>query len=249
MFKAVREMSAVRRFFCAAVLLTISALICLVAFSSGTTGSAATEPAGELAFEVVEMSVDAVEKSYLDGRRKELDDPASEVIAGSAGIKRNALTRSTFRKAAQKAAQLGGYARETVAANQMSYNDYYTLLQIVEAEATGGDRRSKQLIANVVLNRVRDEHFPDTVYDVVWESVDGNAQFSPTVDGRIESCEITRDTIEAVDDVLAGADESEGALFFLARSASESSSVAWFDSRLDRLFEYGGHEFYTFSET
>ena len=32
MFKAVREMSAVRRFVCAAVLLTISALICLIAF-------------------------------------------------------------------------------------------------------------------------------------------------------------------------------------------------------------------------
>ena len=58
---------------------------------------------------------------------------------------------------------------------------------------------SKLLVANVILNRVEDSHFPDTISEVVWEKVDGYAQFSPTEDGRIYSCTITESTIEAVD--------------------------------------------------
>ena len=56
--------------------------------------------------------------------------------------------------------------------------DYYALLQIVEAEATGGDMKSKILIANVVLNRVKDSRFPDTIYEVVWEKDGGVATVS-----------------------------------------------------------------------
>ena len=94
----------------------------------------------------------------------------------------------------------------------MDGNDYYTLLQIVEAEATGGDIKSKILIANVVLNRVKDSRFPDTIYDVVWQTAGGSPQFSPTDDGRIYTVSITDDTIEAVDRALAGEDYSQGAL-------------------------------------
>ena len=70
----------------------------------------------------------------------------------------------------------------------MDGNDYYTLLQIVEAEATGGDIKSKILIANVVLNRVKDSRFPDTIYDVVWQTAGGSPQFPlPTTAGSIRS--------------------------------------------------------------
>ena len=55
--------------------------------------------------------------------------------------------------------RIGQYAQETVRQNQMNTTDYYTLLQIVEAEATGGDMKSKILIADVVLNPVR-QPFP-----------------------------------------------------------------------------------------
>ena len=54
--------------------------------------------------------------------------------------------------------------------------------------------------------------------------------------------EITDDTIQAVDQALEGEDYSQGALFFMARQSSDSSSVEWFDSKLKLLFSYGGHE-------
>ena len=131
---------------------------------------------------------------------------------------------------------------------RLSYTDYSTLLQIVEAECTGGDERSKQFVACVVLNRTRDEHFPDTVYDVVWQRLGGQAQFSPTQDGRMGTLKITDTTIQAVEKAISGEDISRGALFFIAKEHASKGNVEWFESELEYLFAYGGHEFYKFRE-
>lgn len=167
-----------------------------------------------------------------------------EVLAGVEGVDRRAIHRAVFGRGTGKAKELGYYAQQAVLENQMSSDEYYTLLQIVEAEATGGDVTSKMMVAGVVLNRVRDSHFPDTIYDVVWQ----DEQFQPTSDGRMYSCTVTDSTIEAVERVLQGEDCSQGALFFLARDSAEAGNTQWFDSKLAKLFEYGGHEYYTYRE-
>ena len=167
-----------------------------------------------------------------------------EVLAGISGVDRRVIHREAFEKGTQKASELGYYAQQTVYENQMSSEEYYTLLQIVEAEATGGDIMSKMIVAGVVLNRVRDSHFPDTIYEVVWQ----DAQFQPTMDGRIYSCTVTDSTVEAVERVLQGEDYSQGALFFFARNSAEGHNVRWFDSSLAKVFEYGGHEYFTYRE-
>lgn len=192
--------------------------------------------------------VASMEEYYRAGQTKDVANANEEILVGTKSINRNAVKRNAFSGGIQKAGELGYQALQTVADNQMSYNDYYTLLQIVEAEATGGDIPSKLLVANVVLNRVKDLHFPDTIYDVVWQKVNGSAQFSPTADGRISSCTITESTVEAVDLALQGEDNSQGALFFVARASASSRNVEWFDTSLVWLFEYGGHEYYTFKE-
>lgn len=126
----------------------------------------------------------------------------------------------------------------------LSDKDHNTLLRIVEAEATGEDVIGKLLVANVILNRVNHEEFPDTVYKVVFQKTNGCVQFSPTVDGRYESVTITDETVEAVKRALSGEDQSQGALYFSARSKADPSNMNWFDRNLEWLFEYGGHEFY-----
>ncbi len=127
----------------------------------------------------------------------------------------------------------------------LSKEDYDILLQIVEAEATGGSSKSKQMVANVVLNRVADEHFPDTVREVVFQKTqEGTAQFSPTEDGRFYSVQVTKATKRAVAAVLEGKDESQGALFFLNRATANSEARQWFDGKLQYLFDCGGHSFY-----
>lgn len=127
----------------------------------------------------------------------------------------------------------------------MSDKDYDALLRMVEAEAGIEDIKGKVLVANVIMNRVADSAFPDTVYDVVWQNTGGVPQFSPTYDGRIYRVKVTDDTREAVRQALSGVDYSEGALYFMAKSAAEEHNVDWFEKDLKYLFKYGYHEFYT----
>lgn len=171
-------------------------------------------------------------------------DANETVLAGASGLDKRIIHKEAIGQGTQKAAELGYYAQQIVLENQMSSDEYYTLLQIVEAEATGGDIISKMMVAGVVLNRVKDSHFPDTIYEVVWQE----EQFQPTSDGRIYTCEITDSTIEAVERVLSGEDYSQGALFFFARDTAEEDNASWFDSNLAWLCEYGGHEYFTYKE-
>ncbi len=127
---------------------------------------------------------------------------------------------------------------------QLSDKDYDTLLRIVEAEAGGEDQDGKLLVANVVLNRVNSELFPDSVWDVVMQREQGIAQFSPTVDGRFQNVSVSADTMEAVERALYGEDISRGALYFCAREKADYDRLKWFDRKLTRLFSYGNHEFF-----
>lgn len=127
---------------------------------------------------------------------------------------------------------------------QLSDKDLEALMRIVEAEAGGEDQDGKLLVANVVLNRVNNESFPDTVWEVVMQKEQGIAQFSPTVDGRYQSVKVSEDTKEAVERALYGEDISQGALYFCAREKADSDKLQWFDRKLTRLFAYGSHEFF-----
>ena len=127
---------------------------------------------------------------------------------------------------------------------EVSEKDLDTLMRIVEAEAGGEDRTGKLLVANVVINRVRNKKFPNNVTDVVYQKVQNVTQFSPVSNGRIDEVSISEETKEVVYSALRGEDISGGALFFMARKYAVPENVAWFDSQLTYLFSYGGHDFY-----
>lgn len=127
---------------------------------------------------------------------------------------------------------------------KVTQSEYDNLLRIVEAEAGGEDLIGKMLVANVVLNRVKNEKFPDTINEVIFQENNGVAQFSPVSDGRFYSVEISQQTVEAVNKVLQGEDNSMGALYFAARKSANEKYMQWFDENLNRLFAYGGHEFF-----
>lgn len=124
---------------------------------------------------------------------------------------------------------------------ELDASDYDCLLRIVESEAGICDQKGKVLVANVILNRVESEHFPDTVEEVVYQK----KQFSPVENGTIDRVTVTEETKTAVSMALSGIDYSEGALFFAARKAADPKNMNWFDRTLDFLFEHDGHEFFT----
>ena len=172
----------------------------------------------------------------------------NEVLAGAAGVDRTAIYQTRMQEGTAKAADVLPAAMKLLQKNQLSQDEYQTLLKITEAEATGGDVKSKMLVARVVLNRVADERFPDTIQEVVYQRLQGYPQFQPVSDGRLYSVQVTESTVEAVERVLSGEDPSEGALFFMARESAAARNLEWFDNTLEPLFEYGGHEYFTFAD-
>lgn len=126
----------------------------------------------------------------------------------------------------------------------LSEEELETLQRIVEAEAGSEDEEGRLLVANVVLNRVKSEKFPETVTEVVFQREKGVTQFSPVASGRYYTVEISDLTVSAVERALAGEDISEGALFFASRRYANSDKMRWFDENLTFLFKHGGHEFF-----
>ncbi len=122
--------------------------------------------------------------------------------------------------------------------------DKEVLLRIVEAEATCEDVKGRMLVANVILNRVLSKKFPDSITEVVFQNNGVTYQFSPIKDGRYWTVNVSDETREAVERVLAGEDYSKGALYFVARSMANKKAVRWFDTSLQYLFRHGVHEFF-----
>lgn len=118
------------------------------------------------------------------------------------------------------------------------------LLRIVEAEAGSEDEEGRLLVANVILNRVRSELFPDSVSEVVFQNEGGAVQFTPAYSGSYYAVEVSDTTVRAVERALSGEDISGGALYFAARKYANKESMKWFDEKLEFLFQHGGHEFF-----
>ena len=77
--------------------------------------------------------------------------------------------------------------------------------------------------------------FPDTIEEVVMQE----NQFSPVANGRYDRVEPDSDCWNALELVMDGWDESEGALYFESRSLS-----TWHQRNLKYLFKHGNHYFY-----
>ena len=134
----------------------------------------------------------------------------------------------------------GDSAEKTKEVFHASDNSREILERIVEAEAGDQDVRGRRLVANVILNRVRSAQFPDTVRGVVF----AHRQFSTVSNGSYYRVKVSSSTKKAVQQALNGIDDSQGALYFMWRSGSDSGNVSWFDRELTRLFRYGCHEFF-----
>ena len=132
---------------------------------------------------------------------------------------------------------------------QLDAAELEVLLRIVEAEAGCEDEEGKLLVANVILNRLDCDRFPDSIQEIVFQRENGVSQFSPVTDGSYYRVQISDETVSAVGRALEGEDISQGALYFAARKYADSESMRWFDEKLTRLFRHGGHEFFSDGKT
>ncbi|MBO5828796.1 MAG: cell wall hydrolase [Paludibacteraceae bacterium] len=114
------------------------------------------------------------------------------------------------------------------------------LHKIAIAEAGGESVESMAIIINVIINRVMSEKFPNSIEEVIFQITDGVAQFSPIIDGNYDRAEPNEKSYEAMEMVLNGQDETQGALYFEACEYGGS----WHSTALEFLFEKDGIRYY-----
>jgi len=132
----------------------------------------------------------------------------------------------------------GGNAKVKRIILSMANRSRVVMEKIIEAEAGGEDDKGKLLVGNVVMNRHRVSSFPNGIYNVVFQK----DQFAPIVDGAYNRVKPSDRTKAAVDRVLNGEDQSQGATFF--QTINSATANSWHEKNLQKLFDYGGHRFY-----
>ena len=124
-----------------------------------------------------------------------------------------------------------GYAKYGELAEEQYCDDLQLLCCIVWAEAGNQDAHGKELVADVVLNRVDDPRFPDTIREVIFQK----GQFSTVRNGALDRAyyNVTQECFDAVSNELWRRNDSE-ALFVCAGNYSVYGSP---------LYKYGDHYF------
>lgn len=84
---------------------------------------------------------------------------------------------------------------ETANESQWQQSEMDLLLRCVEAEAGNQSLDGRRMVADVILNRVRDPDFPNTIEDVIAEPY----RFSSYWDGRMATVTVSELTIKAVE--------------------------------------------------
>ncbi len=192
-----------------------------------------------------EASAETSAVKYEIERQLEVEDASRMEIVYSRASQNRKIIYDLLEETAEIEEGVSVQEETTEYVYDLSERDMELLLRIVEAEAGCEDEDGRILVANVVLNRMESELFPDSVAEVVLQTNNGVSQFSPVSSGSIWTVEISEETREAVEKALEGENISQGALFFAARKYADSKRMKWFDEKLDFLFEHGGHDFFT----
>ncbi len=118
-------------------------------------------------------------------------------------------------------------------------DELYWLSKIVSAESAGEINSGKVAVANVILNRVESDEFPDTIYGVIFDNKYG-VQFTPTIDGAIYKTPTT-ESVTAAKRALLGEDVSRDCLYFLNPKTATNS---WIIKNRKFYRTIGNHDFY-----
>lgn len=120
-------------------------------------------------------------------------------------------------------------------AREFTYEEAQMLMRIAEAEAGNQGIEGMKIIMTVVLNRVADEAFPNTIEGVIFQEY----QFQPVSNGSYYEVSISREAHIALADIERGIPLDEDVVAFEVTSNSKS---------LEKYFTYaytvGAHDFY-----
>lgn len=113
--------------------------------------------------------------------------------------------------------------------------DLTLLAKITQVEAGYESYEGQLAIANVILNRVKDSRFPDTIKDVIYSG----KQFPPAHNGLLDKAVPNASVWRAAKDALNGKNNVEDAVYFF--NPKVSTGAYW--SSLDVIVTIGNHSF------
>lgn len=118
--------------------------------------------------------------------------------------------------------------------NEIMYGELELLAILLQAEAGNQDELGKRYVADVVLNRVDDEDFPDTIKEVINQ----DNQFSVINDGSYSSAEwsVSEDCFRIALEEYGGPRKNTKILYFTSGKYNSSGTPS---------FIYGAHYFST----
>ncbi|HZK26729.1 MAG TPA: LysM peptidoglycan-binding domain-containing protein [Thermoclostridium sp.] len=98
-------------------------------------------------------------------------------------------------------------------------SDVDLLARLITAEADNQPYTAKVGVGAVVVNRVKDSRFPNTISGVIYEKSNKYYQFTPVENGMINK-RASSEATKAAYDALTGKDPTNGALYFFDNSAT-----------------------------
>lgn len=125
--------------------------------------------------------------------------------------------------------------------SNVSEEEKYLIAKIVMCEAGNQDERTKEMIAEVVLNRVENESFPDSIEEVIFQESHGTYQFTPVCNGFWEKYEPDESCFEAINEAIYSEySYSNGALYF----ESNKNEDNWHSRNLEFICKSDDMRFY-----
>ena len=153
-------------------------------------------------------------------------------------ITKNAVTRFQ-RDSGIKADGIVGPVTRGKLYTTYSEEDVYWLSRIVHAEAEGESYEGKVAVADCVLNRVKSNDFPNSVYSVIFDRKYG-VQYQPTANGRIYNTP-GAESVNAAKAALGGYNNVGKSLYFYNPKKSTNN---WIANNRPYYKSIGNHNFH-----
>lgn len=118
-------------------------------------------------------------------------------------------------------------------------NDLVWLTRLIEAESAGEPFNGKIAVGNVVLNRVKDNNFPDTIHGVIFDKNYG-VQFQPIANNAIYNTP-SRDSVIAGKLAIRNENQAGECLYFLN---PKTASNFWIINNRTYYKTINNHDFY-----
>ena len=134
---------------------------------------------------------------------------------------------------------VGPVTRSKLYSDSYSNDDLYWLSRIVHAEAEGESYQGKVAVANTILNRVKSNDYPNTIYGVIFDNKYG-IQYTPTANGKIYNTP-NSDAVTAAKAALNGYNNIGNSMCFYN---PKKSSGNWIKNNRKFYATIGNHNFH-----